>query len=232
MDEIYVSRKILYPIFIALFAIILFSAVFLISFYQPLAVLDPKLAVEGDHFVLSMVLKNNSSHAIRGADILVDMGGSQQTVKINECGCLGANEDTNVAFNLPFANVSSYDVYVRSPLNRSVKLSFPIAPSTIEPVKATVRMSSNLQVDQKQDIAVDLCNESESDLHDVTWTMSVEEGFFSDEMFAQSVSLRVGECKPLYSSLTPIKSGTTYLEMTLSVGELVQKSSAKLTITE
>ena len=46
MREIYVSRKILYPLFIALFAVIFFSMVFFVSFYQPVAVIDPKLHLD------------------------------------------------------------------------------------------------------------------------------------------------------------------------------------------
>ena len=231
MKEIYVSRKILYPIFIALFAIIFFSMVFFVSFYQPITVIDPKLAVEGDHFILSMWIRNNSNHAITGADILVDMGGDQQVVKINECGCLAADENIQVAFELPFSNVSSYNVYIRSPLNKSVRLNFPVEESTIRPVKASVRMSTSMKVGQKQDVAVDLCNESESDLHDVTWEMLADEGFFEEELFPQSVSLRVGECKTLYSTLTPIKSGSVSLEMSLSVGKLEQKNRVDITVT-
>ncbi|MEK6959251.1 MAG: hypothetical protein AABW59_04360 [archaeon] len=228
----YIPRKIVYPFFIGIFTIIFFSGVYLVSFYKPLTVSDAQISVEGDHMLLQLMVKNSSYHFVRGADILVKYGDEQITGSIGNGGALGPDENFEVVMELPFAQVNAYDVYVRAPYNRAERIFIPIDPSTLEPVKASVRITTNMIVGQKYDVVVELCNISPSDLSDVTWGQVAQGDYFDEKLFPRSIPIRSNECKPLYSTLTPNTPGKTIIEFTLTVGKLVQKFEQEVVITQ
>jgi len=65
-----------------------------------------------------------------------------------------------------------------------------------------------------------LKNVSESDISEVAWITSVEGSFFEESFFPRTASLKSGESKTLYSTLTPISPGTANLTFVVKVGKI------------
>jgi hypothetical protein len=224
---LYIPRKIIYPLFILLFIIVFFSIIFLISFNQSLNVTNTSVEVVGDSVLFKATLENVSNHSIDGITINFSTKTQDFSEKIR---ALGPKESVEVVYELPFSEDLKYDVYVSSLFNRPINLFFELDQTTVKPVNAEVKLANEMVIGNKYDMVVRLCNESQSDLFDVYWLESVEGDFFKEPFFPRTVSLRVNECKNLYSTLTPIRSGKARMNFILRVGQLEQESSYNINI--
>jgi len=126
----------------------------------------------------------------------------------------------------PLSEEVYYKVFVMAPFTKSIPLDFSLQEQTINPVKAELSLPSKLFANESYKYPVKLCNVSESDISEVFWIESSDEEVFREEFFERSVSLKKGECKTIYSTLTPISLGRVELKFTLRVG-LVEKKSFK-----
>jgi hypothetical protein len=218
---LYVPRKILYPLFVLLFIVIFFSIISLMSFSQSLNVRDTSVEVVGDKVIFKATIENVSNHIVEGVTIVFSTKEKEVSEKVS---VINPNESLEVAYELPFSEDLKYDVYISSPFNRPINLFFELDETTVKPVKAEVNLAKGMVVGNKYDMVVRLCNESQSDLFDVYWVESVQGSFFEEPFFPRTVSLRVNECKNLYSTLTPISPGVVKINFTLRVGQLEQEN--------
>ncbi len=232
---VYISRKIVYPIFILLFAIVFFSVIFLFSFNQVLKVDDAELEFFGDKIIFTAKVSNISNHLVRNSELLIRMGDQERIAKIKD---LAVGESFEVISELPFSESLQYEVFVTTPFSKPIKMFFELDESTVKPVVAEVQIGSDspissiMTIGKKYDVTVSLCNVSKNDLFEVIWFETVNENFFEEKFFPRSISLRINECKNLYSTLTPINSGEANLTFVLRVGSLEQKESKIITVGE
>jgi len=222
---VYVKRKVLYPFFIVVFTVIFFSVLYMVFIYQPVSFINPRITLNGNHFDMTMVVRNNSNHAITDVNFLIDLGGEQSVAPLNACNCLAPKEDVNVLIKLAFPKERLYyDVQLVSPFMRPARLIVPIEQSMIHPVEANVFMdTNNFVVGRTYKIRVDLKNVSKENLYDVSWSKESEGGFFKDDSIPVSVNLLLGESQSLYLTLTPISPGTTKVTFVLKIGNLEER---------
>jgi hypothetical protein len=223
----YISRKVVYPVFIVLFAIAFFTLIYFVSFSQQVSVENASVELVGEEVLLKADIINNSNHFIRDAELLVVMSGEETTAKLDP---LGPKEVFNVVMPLPISSDLRYDVYVNVPLRKPLHLFFELEESTIKPVTASVQLVSNMVIGQKYNYIVKLCNISENDLSEVTWIELFEGTYFAEETFPRTTSIQKDECKNLYSTLTPINPGQAKINFALKVGEIEQNSSHVINI--
>jgi hypothetical protein len=225
---VFVSRKIVYPIFIVIFAIAFFTIVYFVSFSQQLSVENASVEFVGEKIVLNADIVNNSNHFIRDAEIVVEMKDEETTAKLDP---LAPKEVFSVVMPLPVSPDLKYDVFVNVPFRKPLHLFFELNESTVKPVNATVQLTTNMIVGEEYDYIVKLCNVSENDLFEVSWKESVVGDYFAEPLFPRTISLGENECKNLYSTLTPINSGQIKIDFILGVGGIEQNSSHTVNIT-
>jgi hypothetical protein len=224
---VFISRKIIYPIFVAVFAIAFFMLVYLVSFSNDILVDNAEFSFSGENVVLKMDLINTSNHVLRDVSVMVVMGQEEQNEVIAE---ILPGEKVLFEKTLPVSKTFGYDIYIRVPFNRPVFLSLVLDESTVRPVVSEVSLSNPMVVGEQYNIGVTLKNVSKSDLLEVYWITSAEGSFFEESFFPRSVALKSGESKTLYSTLTPISPGNVKLNFVLKIGDIEQKSSHTVTI--
>jgi hypothetical protein len=221
---VFVSRKIVYPIFILVFILIFFSMIFLFSFNQVLAVSNANIEFTGENIALKADINNISNSVVRNVELIVITKNNSETFKLKD---LNVGENFELIKELKLSEDLSYEIFIRAPFSRPIRLFFELDQSTIEPVKAVVQIASNMTVGQEYDVVVRLCNESNNDLLDVAWSTSSQQKFFEEAFVDRTLvnGLRINECENLYSTLTPIKVGDARINFSLKVGSLIQNYS-------
>ncbi len=226
-------RKIIYPFFVAIFCIVILVFVFFYFFSQSLEVTQSAISVSGENLVLNISVKNASNHVVKDPVVVIFSNGDKVSVPLkSQNNVLFSGESYQTVVKFPLTDSNFYEVFVESPFNRPIKLFFEIEESTLRPVKAEVILSSKMVVGTKYDVIVKLCNVSSNDLFEVSWLEIVESNYFDEALDTRSISLKVNECKNLYSTLTPINSGKTRMSFLLRVGSLEQKLSQEIEIEE
>ena len=83
---VYISRKIVYPIFVLIFAIAFFMLIYFVSFSQDLSISNAEFDFSGDKIVLKMDINNTSNHYLRDIEVIVVMGQEESSYIIEELG--------------------------------------------------------------------------------------------------------------------------------------------------
>lgn len=225
-------RKVIFPYFIILFVIIAFVLVYLFSLSQGLVASDASLSVSGENVIVKMTVTNSSGHIIRDPEVIIVYGGEKKSLKLKlENNFLDANESYDFVASIPISETTSYEVFLTAPFNKPIKYTFSLDPSTTEPVKANVTISTSMVVGRSYDVSVRLCNVSNSELYSVEWIDTVNGKYFSETLVPRQISLNVNECKNLYSTLTPVTIGIATMQFTLKVGDIVKVLTTDITIT-
>lgn len=233
IDRFISRRKFVYPFFLIVFAFVVFSMVYLFSLSQSLEASDVSFSVSGEFVVLKMTVENVSNHVVNDPEIILVYGNERKSIDVkSQNNSLAPKEKYDLVVNIPLTENIIYEVFLVAPFNRTIKYNFTLDPSTIEPVKAVVNISSNMVVGKEYDTYVRLCNVSNDSLYDVYWVESVNGKFFAESLVPKQVSLLQNECKNLYSTLTPVSSGKAILSFNLRVGEIVKSYSHEINITE
>jgi hypothetical protein len=228
---VFVSRKIVYPVFVIVFILVFFSIIFLFSFNQVLAVNNASIEFTGSSIVLKADINNISNSVVRNPELVVITKNNSETFKLKD---FNVGEKFELVKELKLSEDLSYEIFIRAPFSRPIRLFFELDQSTIEPVKAVVQIANNMRVGQEYNVVVRLCNESKNDLFDVAWGASSEQKFF-EEAFVNRIlvnGLRINECENLYSTLTPIKTGNARINFVLRVGSLIQDYSHVVIISD
>ncbi len=225
----YVPRKVIYSFFLVIIVIVIMLLVLFVSFSQALEVSGAQISVVGTEAEVGMVISNTSGHMVRDAVVVIDTGERIVNEKIPE---LAPGEDYNFLKRLEIPENLVYKVTISAPYNQPININFEINESTIDPVTAEVTLSKTMVVGETYDLQVNLCNISPSSLPDVQWQESFSDTYFSEESLARSISLDLSQCKYLYSTLTPIKPGTTKIDFRLRVGSAEKNYSQELIVVE
>lgn len=230
---VFAPRRLVYPFFVAIFAVAFFAVLFLAFLSQSIEVIQPSFSVAGENIVLKLGLSNNSSHEVRDVRVLVKSSSGERAFFIKgspEESKLLPNEKYDFLATIPLSESLSYEVIVSALFNKNIAMKFSVDEATINPVDAEVALPSELIIGQEYTYKVNLCNVSESNLWEVLWKEYAESGFFKEEFFQRSISLEKSQCKPIYSTLTPIKEGTVRLNFYLTVGAIEKRSYKDLVI--
>jgi len=225
---VYAPRKIVYPLFVIIFSLVFFSMLFLAFFNQSIDVLDPSVSVSGTDVVIKLTLVNNSMHAIDGVRVVVSSESEEKAFFLrgsndSQKSSLAAGEKFDFVATFPVTQTLKYKVVISAPFNKPVPIDFTLEQSTIDPVRAEVSLPAKLYVNEKLEYPVKLCNISGTDLPEVIWVENAEGGDFKETFFERSVSLKVSECKTIFSIITPQKTGNINLGFSLKVGALEKK---------
>jgi len=226
----YSPRKVTYPLFIVIFSLCFFGILFLMFFNQGLSVRDASVSVSGSNVVIKMFIDNNSGHQVNNIMVAVESsaGGSKYLINgakdISE-SFLAPGQSYEFVASQPITDSVDYLVRINGSFNREILLNFPLDESTLDPVKAEVSIPSRLYLGEKFTYPVKLCNTSNSELAEVIWLEQAEEGAFKESFFERGTSLKLNECKTIYSTLTPNKLGEIQIVFILKVGSLEKKNS-------
>ncbi|MFA5763217.1 MAG: hypothetical protein WC915_00205 [archaeon] len=226
---VYVSRKIIYPVFLIAFVLVFFSIIFFFLFSQGLDVRDPYVGVTGEKVVFNATIKNISNHLIKDIEIVVKNNNTEITRVLP---FLNAGDKNFVEIEMDFSTDLKYDVYVNAAFNRTTHFAFELEEDTIKPVEAKVELESNMVVGQEYKMLVSLCNKSNNDLYDVSWVEKVEGNYFKESFFPRTLVIEKDQCKTFYPTLTPLVPGKANIEFVLRVGGLEQKYSHTITISD
>lgn len=204
-------------------------------FNQGLTVRDASVSVAGSNVVIKMFIDNNSGHQVNGIVVNVESsaGGSKYYIngaKEAKDSFLTPGQSYEFVASQPISDAVDYLVKINASFNREINLSFPLDASTLDPVKAEVSVPSRLYLGEKYTYPVKLCNTSNSELGEVIWLEQSDEGNFKESFFDRSTSLKLNECKTIYSTLTPNKLGEVQITFILKVGALEKKNSKLITI--
>lgn len=226
---VYISRKIIYPIFLLVFTIVFFSIIYLSTFSQALKVDNSSIDFYGQEVILKVEIENISNRVIDDAQILVKMSEGEKSKKIP---VLNPNDKNFFEITLPFSSDLKYDVYILSPFNKTIYFPFELEQSTVNPVSVKVQIDGDMIIGEEYDLTYTLCNESQNNLHDVYWITQVEGDYFENfNSIVQTVDLDISECRNLYIlELTPIKQGQARIIFKLKVGGLESESEKIINI--
>jgi len=227
---IYVSRKILYPAFIIIFTIVFFVIIYYLSFSQSLEVENSRVEITGDALTFYSKINNISNNYVRGITVNLFQVDSQNAYKVKD---LAPGESVDVEIkNIAFSDDLKYDIFISAPFNRVIKLSFVLDEATVRPVTADVSLAKEMQVGEKYNYAVKICNISNTALLGVLWTTVVNNAYFEESFIPQTIDLEINQCKNLNSTLTPIRPGNVRMNFNLKVGDLEQNNVYDIIITE
>jgi hypothetical protein len=231
---VYAPRKLVYPVFTVAVLVAFISMLYLVFLSQSIEVLNPSVSVVGADVVLKMTLVNTSNHEIDGVNVLIKNNSGERLFFLKGDGksSLAPGEKYDFVASFPLSENLKYNVIVSAPFNKQVPLDFTLEPSTIDPVSVVVYVPFNLKVGQQANYSVKLCNVSNSDLPEVNWIESAEQGLFKEVFFERSISLRILECKTIHLILTPAKAGELTITFTMRVGSIEKKISKVLTAVE
>ena len=214
---IFISRKVIYPIFVLVFAIAFFMLIYLVSFSSDLAVLNAEFGFSGDKIVIKMDINNISNHYVRDIEVIVVNGNEESNLIIGELAP-GAQYHFEEEFGISEKLV--YDVYIKAPYNITKRFTKELEATTIRPVLASIFIDSELKVGQQYNPILTFKNVSESDLSEVVWITSSEGDYFEEEFFPRKFPLKSGESKSLPTTLTPKVPGSVKLTFILKVGNI------------
>jgi len=214
---------------------VFFGILFLIYFNQGLSIRDATAYVSGSNVVIKMFIDNNSGHQINNISVSVESATGKNVYYLkgknpSQASSLAAGESYEFVASQPISNALEYSVKISAPFNREISLNFPLNESTINPVEAEVTIPSKLYLGEKYSYPVKLCNISDSELGEVIWLEVADEGAFKESFFERTTSLKLNECKTIYSTLTPNKLGEVQIVFVLKVGDLEKKSPKVITV--
>ena len=189
---------------------------------------EPSVSIVGDEIVLKMQIENNSNHEITNCTVLVKNGTIVREYFLKgskESSALQPNEKYDFVAAFPLGEGLDYSVEIKSLFNKSVFLNFELEQSTIDPIRAEVKLPSKLIVGVEHTYPVTLCNQSNNDLSEIYWVPNAQPGDFKERFDPFTVDIKKSSCETLYSTLTPNKVGKLGLSFLLRIG-LIEKRTA------
>lgn len=232
---IFVSRKIVYSFFLLVFLVCFLSLVYVFFFNEGLVVKDPSVSLSQNNLVLKMTLYNASMHSISGIKVTVKSSKKVFEFFLNgdeSKSVLRPGERYDFLEAIELSESLNYTVFVSAPFSKTIPMNFELKENFINPVLVKVIINPKIYLNEKYSYSVELCNVSDGDLPEVIWVEGADEGFFKESFIERSISLKKGECKTIYSPVTPIKLGTVELKFYLRVGPLSKGSSKVIEIVE
>jgi len=226
---VFISRKVVYPIFVLIFAIAFFTLIYIVSFSQGLNVSNAQFDFSGDKIVLKMDINNVSNHHIKDIEVLVVNGNKENSHMIKT---LAPSEQYHFEEEFEISENLRYDVYVKAPLNITKYFPIELNQNTIRPVLVNVSIASEMKVGVQYNPIMNFMNVSEGDISEVLWITSSDGDFFEEDFFPREFSLKVGESKYLPATFTPKAPGKAKLTFILKVGNIEYEQEKVITIVQ
>jgi len=224
---VFVSRKVVYPIFVLIFAVAFFALIYFVSFSQDLSVSNAQFDFSGDKIVLKMDINNISNHFVKDIEVLVVNGDKENSHIIKT---LAPGEQYYFEEEFEISEYLRYDVYVKAPFNITKYFPIELNENTIRPVLVSVAIEPEMKVGVQYNPIINFVNVSESDISEVMWITSADGGFFEEEFFPREFSLKLGESKYLPTTFTPKAPGKAKLTFILKVGNIEYEQEKVITI--
>ncbi len=217
------------------FSVCLLVLIYILFFNQGLVVKDPAVSLSTNNLVLKMTLYNESMHTISGIKVTVKSSKRAFEFFLNgdeSKSSLMPGEKYEFLEAIELSESLYYSVFISAPFNKTIPMNFELKESTIDPVLAKVTINPRIYLNEKYSYTIELCNVSDDALPEVIWVEEAAEGFFKETFFERSIPLQKDECKTIYSTLTPIKSGSVELKFSLRVGPISKGSSKVIEVVE
>jgi len=233
----YVSRKIFYPLFTVLFLLGFFGLLYMVSFSQSIEIINPSYVISGNDIKLTMTLHNYSWHVVNNIKIVIRNGKEEHTYWLNDGFDLNSKLDANEFYDFVVAipineGDNEYFITLASPFNRPINLMLPLTDDLLNPVTPTIYLPRTLPVNKEYTYSVKLCNNSPGDLSEVIWLEIDKMDVFSDVFFERSISIKKGDCKIIYSTLTPKVTGNVQIFFSMRVGPKVKDYNGTISVFE
>ena len=226
---VFISRKVVYPIFVLIFAIAFFILIYTVSFSQDLSVSNAQFDYSGDKIILKMDINNVSNHFVKNVEVLVINGNKENS---NIIKLLAPGEYYQFEEEFDLSEHLQYDVYVKAPFNITKYFPIELNQTTIRPVLVNISIDPEMKVGVQYKPSISFMNVSESDISEVVWITSSEGDFFEEDFFPREFSLRVGESKFLPATFTPKAPGEVKLTFILKVGNIEYEQEKVITIVQ
>ena len=224
---VFISRKVVYPIFVLIFAVAFFVLIYMVSFSQDLVVLNAQSDYSGDKLVLKMDINNISNHFVKDIEVLVVNGGKEDNYLISS---LAPGEQYHFEEEFEITEYLHYDVYVKAPFNITKYFPIELKQNTVRPVLASVAIPSEMKVGIQYSPNISFMNVSESDISEVVWVTTSDGDYFEEDFFPRKFSLKSGESKSLPATFTPKAPGQVKLTFILKVGNIEYEQDKIITI--
>ncbi len=223
----YISRKFVYGFFFVIVLFILGIIFYWTVFYQVLELKNSEISVKNSGATIKFDVFNKSNHPIRNVLVTVFFDKN-----VSRYGVFDVNAHDSYSFEkqFPISDNLKYIVEVSAPFNPSLKQPFEITGENINPIELTVQIPLNLKLNVSEVAVLTACNISNISLQNIVVEQTFDSTYFSGDFYPYNFSLAQGECKPLYSTFTPIKSGKTSIEFSVIVGGVPRKASQEVTI--
>ena len=224
---IFISRKVIYPMFVLVFAIAFFMIIYLVSFSSDLSISNAVFDYGGDEIVIKMDINNTSNHYVRDIEVRIVNGTDESSLTIDEIppgGQYKFEERFDSSENL------IYDIYVVAPFNITKHFTKELEATTIRPVLASISIDSKMKVGVDSQLILTFENVSQSDISKIIWITSSEGDYFEGDFFPREFSLKSGESKALPVLFTPKAPGIVKLTFILKVGNIEYKEEHTVTI--
>ena len=237
---VFVSRTIAYPFFVVVILLSFFALLYIAFFNQAITVdnANSSVSISGDQIVVKIPMQNSTNHVINDVKVTIKSETGERAFYIKgspAAAILAPGEKYEFLAAIPLGESYSYTAVVSAPFNRPINIKIDLDQGTVDPVDAQVSLPTNLVAKKEYTYSVKLCNVSQSDLAEVFWVENAETGDFKENsppasFFERSVSLEKDECKTIYSTLTPIKTGEVTIGFSMRVGALKKEVSKVLTV--
>ncbi len=233
----FVSRKIFYPFFTILFLLGFFGLLYIVFFSQSIEVVRPSYAISGNDIKITMNLHNYSAHTVDNIKIIVRHGKEEHTYWLKGGFDFNSKLDANESYDFIAAvplneGDKDYFVSITSPFNRPINLRFPLTDDLLNPVIPIIYLPKSLPVGEEYTYSAKLCNNSPNDLPAVIWLEVDKANGFSDNFFERSIPLKKGDCKIIYSTLTPRVTGEVPIFFLLKVGSRTKDYNGTISVYE
>ncbi len=221
-------RKVIYNFFLFIFICVVIMFVYWFSLYQGMSVENAEVYLFNNTIEVHMSIANISNHPISG--VMVKAISSEKTFS-QEIGTIKSGEVFDFYLkSLPIPSDLYYDVEISAPYNRRIIQKFELQKDVFDPVNVRIEVPIKMLIGEEYTLKTELCNVSGKHLPVVEWNQVIDSKFFKEELLPHNFSISPEECKPLYSTLTPIFPGNTSLNFTLRVGNLVKNTSHEVEV--
>ena len=232
---VFVSRKIAYPFFTVVILLVFFVLLYLGFFGSSLTadISGSSVSIVGDQIVIKIPLENKSNHRINNISVTITSDKRSQVLPLKgdlNSAILLPGEKYEFLTSIPLGESYSYVAVVSAPFNRPITINIPLDPNTVDPVRAELFLQKNMVLGKEYNYSVKLCNVSSNDIGEVFWVENAASGDFKENFFERAVSLNKDECKTIYSTLTPIRTGDITMGFSLKVGALKKEVSTTIVV--
>lgn len=205
-------RKTIFLVFFLITITLLLVLSYFSFLHQPVITKNSHFDFIKNDLVFHSNVVNVSGHLIENVEFSIVTDDEKY---VNLIKSIKPDENVPVSLRVPISDSLRYEVFVSAPFSKPFYFPFKLDPQLVEPVDTNLIFPPNLKLNKENDLKIEVCNVSESDIINVEVSIDSESGYFNKPIIPSSINLSRGQCKTLNYTLTPINQGeVTFLVVT------------------